>query len=202
MKDWGDRKDYALLLAKYVRQIDFFKKEYDFGESMMKMYIFAEIVGRQLVKQGTMGDLMQAMRHTEVTKASVQFDGVRSGSGQVVLKPSRKGHGPSAPQKKVTVQEMIEEIREKFHITDEEALFIRQVTEQKLRDPDVKDTVDRNKSDDDYLFGTYLKQVHEQIGAIYYEHGRYEEVADAKYQDDGAIFDSMAAVIIQTLRAA
>ena len=59
-----------------------------------------------------------------------------------------------------------------------------------------------NKNDDDYLFGTYRKQVHNQISDVYLEHGRYEEVADAKYQDDGAIFDSMAAVIIQTLRAA
>lgn len=202
VKDPGDRKDYVLLLAKYVKQIDFFKKDFDFGESMMKMYIFADIVGRQLIKQGTMSDLMQAMRHTEVTKASVQFVGVRSGNAQVMLKPSRKGHGPGVPQKKVTVQEMIEEIKEKFHITDEEALFIREVTEQKLRDPDVKDTVDRNKNDDDYLFGTYRKQVHNQISDVYLEHGRYEEVADAKYQDDGAIFDSMAAVIIQTLRAA
>ena len=202
VKDLGDRKDYVLLLAKYVKQIDFFKKDFDFGESMMKMYIFADIVGRQLIKQGTMSDLMQAMRHTEVTKASVQFVGVRSGNAQVMLKPSRKGHGPGVPQKKVTVQEMIEEIKEKFHITDEEALFIREVTEQKLRDPDVKDTVDRNKNDDDYLFGTYRKQVHNQISDVYLEHGRYEEVADAKYQDDGAIFDSMAAVIIQTLRAA
>ncbi len=149
-----------------------------------------------------MSELMQAMRHTEVTKASVQFVGVRSGNGQVVLKPSRKGHGPGVPQKKVTVQEMIDEIKAKFQITDEEALFIREVTEQKLQDPDVKDTVDRNKTDDDYLFGTYCKQVHNQISDIYVEHGRYEEVADPKYQDDGAIFDSMAAVIIQTLRAA
>ena len=198
----GSRKAYVQLLAKYVKQVDFFKKDYDFGNDMLDAYVFADVVGRQLIKQGSMSELMQAMRHTEVIKASVKFQGVRSGNGIVALKPSRKGHGPGVPQKKVSVQEMIDEIREKFQITDEEALFIREVTEQKLRDPDVKDAVARNRDDDEYLFGPYRQQVHVQISDIYQESGHYEEIADDKYSGNGGIFDSMATVVIQTIRAA
>lgn len=202
VSDIGSRKDYVQLLAKYVKQVDFFKKDYDFGNDMLDAYVFADVVGRQLIKQGSMSELMQAMRHTEVIKASVKFQGVRSGNGIVALKPSRKGHGPGVPQKKVSVQEMIDEIREKFQITDEEALFIREVTEQKLRDPDVKDAVVRNRDDDEYLFGPYRQQVHVQISDIYQESGHYEEIADDKYSGNGGIFDSMATVVIQTIRAA
>jgi type I restriction enzyme R subunit len=200
--DIGSRKDYVQLLAKYVKQVDFFKKDYDFGNDMLDAYVFADVVGRQLIKQGSMSELMQAMRHTEVVKASVKFQGFRSGNGIVALKPSRKGHGPGVPQKKVSVQEMIDEIREKFQITDEEALFIREVTEQKLQDPDVKDAVARNRDDDEYLFGPYRQQVHVQISDIYQESGHYEEIADDKYSGNGGIFDSMATVVIQTIRAA
>lgn len=202
VSDIGSRKDYVQLLAKYVKQVDFFKKDYDFGNDMLDAYVFADVVGRQLIKQGSMSELMQAMRHTKVVKASVKFQGVRSGNGIVALKPSRKGHGPGVPQKKVSVQEMIDEIREKFQITDEEALFIREVTEQKLRDPDVKDAVARNRDDDEYLFGPYRQQVHVQISDIYQESGHYEEIADDKYSGNGGIFDSMATVVIQTIRAA
>ena len=202
MTDIGSRKDYVQLLAKYVKQVDFFKKDYDFGNDMLDAYVFADVVGRQLIKQGSMSELMQAMRHTEVVKASVKFQGVRSGNGIVALKPSRKGHGPGVPQKKVSVQEMIDEIRERFQISDEEALFIRQVTEQKLQDPGVKDTVARNRDDEEYLFGSYRQQVHVQISDIYQENGHYEEVADDKYSSAGGIFDSMATVVIQTVRAA
>lgn len=198
----GSRKAYVQLLAKYVKQVDFFKKDYDFGNDMLDAYVFADVVGRQLIKQGSMSELMQAMRHTEVVKASVKFQGVRSGNGIVALKPSRKGHGLGVPQKKVSVQEMIDEIREKFQITDEEALFIREVTEQKLQDPDVKDAVARNRDDDEYLFGPYRQQVHVQISDIYQESGHYEEIADDKYSGNGGIFDSMATVVIQTIRAA
>lgn len=202
VSDIGSRKDYVQLLAKYVKQVDFFKKDYDFGIDMLDAYVFADVVGRQLIKQGSMSELMQAMRHTEVVKASVKFQGVRSGNGIVALKPSRKGHGPGVPQKKVSVQEMIDEIRERFQISDEEALFIRQVTEQKLQDPGVKDTVARNRDDEEYLFGSYRQQVHVQISDIYQENGHYEEVADDKYSSAGGIFDSMATVVIQTVRAA
>ena len=202
VSDIGSRKDYVQLLAKYVKQVDFFKKDYDFGNDMLDAYVFADVVGRQLIKQGSMSELMQAMRHTEVVKANVKFQGVRSGNGIVALKPSRKGHGPGVPQKKVSVQEMIDEIREKFQITDEEALFIREVTEQKLQDPDVKDAVVRNRDDDEYLFGPYRQQVHVQISDIYQESGHYEEIADDKYSGNGGIFDSMATVVIQTIKAA
>ena len=202
VSDIGSRKDYVQLLAKYVKQVDFFKKDYDFGNDMLDAYVFADVVGRQLIKQGSMSELMQAMRHTEVVKANVKFQGVRSGNGIVALKPSRKGHGPGVPQKKVSVQEMIDEIREKFQITDEEALFIREVTEQKLQDPDVKDAVVRNRDDDEYLFGPYRQQVHVQISDIYQESGHYEEIADDKYSGNGGIFDSMATIVIQTIRAA
>lgn len=200
--DFEPRKEYVQLLAKYVKQIDFFRKSYTFGAELMDAYLFAAIVGVQLIKQGSLSELMQAMRHTEVTKASVQFVGVRSGGGASPLKPSRKHGGPGVPQKKVTIQEMIDEIKEKFQITDEEALFIRQVTEQKLQDPDVRDTIERNRQDDAYLFGTYRQQVHVQISDIYQDNGRYEESADPKYTDEGGIFDSMATSVIEIIRAA
>lgn len=200
--DIEPRKEYARLLAKLVKQIDFFRKSYEFGSELMDAYLFAAIAGTQLIRQGTMSELMQAMRQTEVTKAAVQYVGVRSGGGVAPLKPSRRRGGPGVPQKKVTIQEMIDEIREKFEITDDEALFIRQVTEQKLRDPDVRDTIERNRQDDAYLFGTYRRQVHVQISDIYQENGRYEESADPKYTDEGGIFDSMATRVIEIVRAA
>ena len=199
---FAERKAYVRLLARYVKQIEFFMKDYDFGADMMDLYVFASIAGRQLIKQGTMSELMQAMRHTQVTKASVQFQGVRSGGG-VVVRPSRRtGHGPGVPPVTITVQGMIDEIRQRFQITDEEALFIKQVTEQKIQDPDVHDIVERNKDDVDFLFGSYRHQVHIQISDVYQENGRFEETADPKYTDEGAIFDSMATVVINTVKAA
>ena len=56
--------------------------------------------------------------------------GVESGGGTVKLKPSSGKTGSGPPPKKVSVQDMISEIQVKYAITDEEALYIKQVTEE------------------------------------------------------------------------
>ncbi len=42
----------------------------------------------------------------------------------------------------------------------------------------------------------YQPQVNGEIQAAYAERGRYEELADEKYIDPGAIFDIMAVTVI------
>ena len=93
---------------------------------------------------------------------------------------------------------MISEIRTKFDITDEEALYIRQVTEEKVADPEIRSTVQAHRQDRNYLEGPYRGQVSEDIQTTYDGRGRYEELADPKYTDTGGIFDIMAVTVIQT----
>ena len=92
---------------------------------------------------------------------------------------------------------MITEIRAKFDITDEEALYIRQVTEEKVADPVIRTTVEAHREDRLYLEGPYRGQVNEDIQTTYDERGRYEELADPKYTDTGGIFDIMAVTVIE-----
>src|SRR5262249_225550 len=113
---------------------------------------------------------------------------VRSGTG-------RKGGGP--PPKKVSVQDMINEIRQKFTITDEEALYIRQVTEEKTKDEEIRVTVQAHKDDLIYLRDVYKGQVNKSIQTAYYERERFSELIDPKYIEVGAIFDIMAYTVIQ-----
>lgn len=120
---------------------------------------FAEYVGPQLIKAGSVSELMKQIRRTEVIKAAVEYQGVESGDGTVRLKPGtgKKGSGP--PQKKVSVQDMIVEIQTRFAITDDEALYIRQVTQEKAADIDIHSTVIANRDKRDYLEGAYRWQV-------------------------------------------
>ena len=94
---------------------------------------------------------------------------------------------------------MIAEIRAKFEISDEEALYIRQVTEEKSADPVIRTTVHAHHDDRVYLEGAYRGQVNGEIQTAYDERGRYEELADPKYTDTGGIFDIMAVTVIHTI---
>jgi type I restriction enzyme R subunit len=92
---------------------------------------------------------------------------------------------------------MVAEIRTRFNITDEEALYIRQVTEEKAADPAIRTTVASHREDLLYLEGPYRGQVNGEIQTTYDERGRYDELADPKYTDIGGIFDIMAVTVIQ-----
>ena len=93
---------------------------------------------------------------------------------------------------------MIDEIRTKYAITDEEALYIKQVTEEKSADLTIRATVTAHRDDRVFLEGAYRGQVNGEIQTAYDERGRYEELADLKYTDTGGIFDIMAVTVIQT----
>jgi type I restriction enzyme R subunit len=142
---------------------------------------------------------MKQIRQTEVVKAAVEYKGeVRSAGGEVKLRPGggKKGVGP--PPKKISVQDMIDEIRGKFDISDEEALYIKQVTEEKAADPAIRGTVQAHRDDRIYLEGAYRGQVNGEIQVSYSDLARYEELADPKYTDTGGIFDIMAVTVIET----
>jgi type I restriction enzyme R subunit len=132
--DMEERKTYVYLLARYVKSFHFLTCFFTFTDELKEFATFAEYVGPQLIKLGSVSDLMKQIRQTEVIKAAVVYQGITTSRGPV--KPNKgagnKGGGP--PPAKISVQDMISEIRTKFNITDEEALYIKQVTVEKSAD--------------------------------------------------------------------
>jgi len=191
------RKAFVYLLARFVKSFHFLTCFFSYPEEYRELAIFAEYVGPQLIKQGTVSELMKLIRKTEVVKAAVQYQGEVRAPGAVKLKPGKHAKGNGPPTIKVSLQDMIDDIREKHKITDEEALYIKEVTEEKTKDPVIQSTVQTHKEDRVYLEGPFHGQVNGQIQAAYAERGRYDELADVKYTDPGAIFDIMALTVIQ-----
>jgi type I restriction enzyme R subunit len=185
------------LLARFVKSFHFLTCFFSYPPEIREFAAFAEYIGPQLIKEGSMSELMKQIRATDVVKASVQYQGEVRTAGSVKLKSGtgKKSAGP--PLKKVSVQDMIAEIRATFDISDEEALYIKEVTEEKTKDGAIRETVQTHKDDRVYLEGSFQGQVNGQIQSAYAERGRYDELADEKYTDSGAIFDIMAVTVIK-----
>jgi type I restriction enzyme R subunit len=198
LSDPEERKEFVYLLARFVKSFHFLTCFFTFAPEIKQLATFAEYVGPQLIKAGSVSELMKQIRRTEVIKAAVEYQGVESGGGTVKLKPGtgKKGSGP--PPKKVSVQDMIAEIQARFDISDEEALYIKQVTEEKAADPAIRSTVTAHRDDRIYLEGAYRGQVNGEIQGTYNGLARYDELADPKYTDTGGIFDIMAVTVIET----
>ncbi|MDO8354863.1 MAG: DEAD/DEAH box helicase family protein [Nitrospirota bacterium] len=198
LTDWEARKAFVYLLARFVKSFHFLTCFFTYSPEIQEFVTFAEWVGPQLIKVGTVSDLMKQIRATMVTKAAVQYQGVMTSGGPVKLQPG-KGKGGAGPVSvKVSVQDVIAQIRAKFDITDEEALYIKQVTEEKIADPAIRTTVQAHREDRIYLEGPYRGQVNGDIQTTYDARGRYDELADPKYTDTGGIFDIMAVTVIHT----
>jgi type I restriction enzyme R subunit len=194
-----DRKGYVYLLARLVKSYHFLTCFFTYPDEVKELVAFAEYVGPQLIKQGSVSEMMKLIRQTEVVKAAVKYQGeVRSTGGEVILRPGGGKRGTGSPPPKVSVQGMIDEIRARFAISDEEALYIKQVTEQKVADRSIRDTVHSHRDDRIYLEGAYRGQVNGEIQVTYNDLARFEELADPKYTDTGGIFDIMAVTVIQT----
>ncbi len=193
-----DRKTFVYLLARFVKSFHFLTCFFTYPDEVREFVALAEYVGPQLIKQGSVSELMKQIRQTQVVKAAVEFQGeVRSG-GEVKLTPRRGKKSAGPPPKKVSVQDMIAEIRAEFDISDEEALYIKQVTEEKAADPVIRQTVHAHREDNVYLDGVYRGQVNGEIQDSYNELARYEELIDPKYTDTGGIFDIMAVTVIRS----
>jgi type I restriction enzyme, R subunit len=196
--DFEQRKAYVYLLARYVKSFHFMTCFFSYSPEVKEFATFAEYVGPQLVKAGSVSDMMKQIRATEVSKAAVQYQGVLT-SGGPVKRPGAKGSKSAGPPPvKVSVQDMITEMRTKFDITDEEALYIRQVTQEKVADPAIRTTVEAHRENRLFLEGPFRGQVNEGIQTTYDERGRYDELSDPKYTDTGGIFDIMAVTVIQS----
>jgi type I restriction enzyme R subunit len=168
--DTEERKAFVGLLARFVRSYHFLTAFFSYAKPVIEFAAFCEYVGPQLIKAGTVSDLMKQIR--------------ASGGGALV--------------KTISVQDMIARIRVQFEISEDEALHIREVSEEKIADESVQQTVAAHRVDLGFLNTTYREQINSDIQDAYALRQLYEQLADPKYTDKTGIFDFMALTVIQT----
>lgn len=111
------------------------------------------------------------------------------------VKEPRKGYGGNhtpRPVPKTSIQAIIDDIKERYSINDEEALIIREVCEEKQADQAILLTIQRNKNKTHFLNVVYKPQIRISIEQAYSQRGHDDEIYEEKYTDNGAIFDMMA----------
>jgi type I restriction enzyme R subunit len=196
--DSEERKSFVYLLAKFVKSYHFLSAFFSYEKQVTEFVAFCEYVGPQLIKAGSVSELMKQIRATVVERAAVPYEGIfEMPAGLIKPKPSKGGGGGGTPVKKVSVQDMIAKIRESFQISDEEALHIREVSEEKIADESVQQTVAAHRDDPAFLDTVYKGQVNGEIQDAYALRLLYEQLGDPKYTEKTGIFDIMAFTVIQ-----
>lgn len=195
--DLEERKSFVYLLAQFVKSYHFLSNFFSYEDAVQEFVRFCEFIGPQLIKAGSVSDLMKLIRATVVEKAAVTYEGKVEMPGGLKKPKARKGGGGAPSIKKVSVQDMITKIRETFEISEDEALHIREVSEEKLEDESIRQTIVAHKTDLAFLENVFKGQINTGIQDAYALRELYEQLVDLKYTDKGAIFDIMAYTVIQ-----
>lgn len=195
ISDPEERKGFVSLLGRFVHSFNYQSCFFTYPPEIQEFAAFAEYVSIRLIERGKVSELMKLIRQTYVSRGSVEDLGTVIPGIQQKPKSGKGGGGP--PPGGVSIQEMLEEIREKFSISDAEALVIREVTDEKSADPEIHATVIDNKGHRAFLEQSYKVQVRHGIHQAYEIRKRFDETADPKYTGPGAIFDIMATTVIQ-----
>lgn len=192
--DLTQRKAYVYELAKLVKAFNFLSSFYHYEEAIEQFVLFAEFIQPQLIKEGSESELMKAISKVKLIKANVVYKGITENQPGAVKETPRSGGGNTTPSPvaKSSIQSTIDEIKDKYPISDEEALIIREVCEEKQADNTILLTIQRNKDRTRFLNDVYKPQIRQSIEQAYSQRGHDDEIYEDKYTDDGAIFDMMA----------
>jgi type I restriction enzyme R subunit len=77
-----DRKAFVYLLVRFAKAFHFLSCFFSYPQEVKQFATFADYVGPQLIKQGSVSDLMKQIRQTEVVKAAVEYRGVMTSTGR------------------------------------------------------------------------------------------------------------------------
>ena len=70
--DPEERKEFVYLLARFVKSFHFLNCFFTFPLEIKQLATFAEYVGPQLIKAGSVSELMKQIRQTELTVVTAE----------------------------------------------------------------------------------------------------------------------------------
>ncbi|MDA3938754.1 MAG: DEAD/DEAH box helicase family protein [Spirochaetia bacterium] len=196
IKDIEAGKGYINLLSKFSSSCIFLSNFFEINEDMMIFSIFCEFIYSQLLKVGGETELKKIMKTIYVSKASVFYIGEKGLKGEYKGKKGRTGGEPPKINK-VSVKDVIEKIKDKYKISEEEAIIIREVCDEKIQDDNIRTVIFKHKNEEPYLFDHYKKEIRKSIEDSYSYRSLYECLTDEKYIDIGSIFDIMSHTVIK-----
>ena len=192
-----DRKVYIALLNRYIKLYYFIAKFFELEAHLHEFIVFAEVMACALVKKGKTSELKLLLKHIEVSKGAVTYSGKSENDNKTPKKPSGGGAGGNGIPT-TTIEKALEAIVQKYQISNEEAIFIREVCEEVSKIAEIKQKVTANKENILFL-QSYGPTVQGKVTDSYIERELWGQLDDPIYKDQGGIFSIMSQTVIDNI---
>ena len=192
------RKSFVNDLWRYVRKYNFISQFVTVPKHLEEFALFSDLIAGKLIKIGSDKTLKEALKEVTVEKAAVKYLGIFENPHEAnEPKISPTTSGDSNPPSKATIKEAIENIKDKFDISEDDEILIRSVYEERLKDDYITRLIVANRNDKVFLQTTVATELRNRIIESYKKRGQIKKTRDDLYKGIGGIFDLLVNSVIQ-----
>ncbi|MFK7905731.1 MAG: hypothetical protein AB8B69_11430, partial [Chitinophagales bacterium] len=164
--------------------------------------VFAEVMGEILIRKGKTSELKEFLKKVELSKGAVKYQGTKTNLTVVSDPKPKSGYkttkgGNEIPR--TTIELALEEIKEKFQISDEDAILIKEIVEEVSDTTAVKANVIANKDNADYLKTSAEPRVQKEVKDEYIKRDLLDKLDDPMYVQKGGIISLIGKTVIRNL---
>ncbi len=203
LPDTKDQKTYISFLNRYTKLYYFIAQFYPLDNELHEFIVFAETMANTLIKRGKTSELTQLLKNVDLSKGAVKYHGQKTNM-RVVKDPKKTGLKQSGRNTSptTTIEKALIDIEQKYPISKEDAIVIREICEEVSNQYDIKQKIIDNKENQNYLKNTAEPKVKGHVKKGYIDRDRYDIFENPMYTERGGIISLMGKAIIRKVLTA
>jgi type I restriction enzyme R subunit len=197
----SEQNAFVSKLRRFTDQYYFIAQFFSLSEVLSRFIVFAEVMGDMLIRKGKVSELKQLLTKVELSKGAVKFGGVKANIHLVkdAKKSGLKQGKGGREMPRTTIELALEEIKNKFQISEEEAIQIKEICEEVSEKTEIKDKIVANKDNEDFLKTSAEPKVQLEIKEEYIDRELWVKLEDPIYIEKGGIITLMGKAVINKL---
>jgi type I restriction enzyme R subunit len=196
------QKSYVSLLRRYTKLYYFIAQFFELTPQLNEFIVFAEVMSETLIRKGKTSEMKEFLKKVELSKGAVKYQGTKTNMNIVSDSKPKGGYktgkgGHETPR--TTIEIAIKELKEKFQISEEDAIQIKEIVQEVSETTSVKENVLANRNNIVYLKTSAEPNVQMEVRNEYVKRELWDKLDDPMYVQKGGIISLIGKTVIQNL---
>ena len=197
-----EQKKYVALLNRYTNLYYFIAQFFELSQKLNEFIVFSEVMSNNLLQKGKTSEIKEILKKVELSKGAVKYHGTITNipkTGQPKKKTGYKTSKGGSEIPKTTIETALDDIKNKYQISEEDAILIKEICEDVSETTSVKDKVIANKDNKIYLKNNAEPKVQSEVKDEYIKRDLWSKLDDPIYVEKGGIITLMGKAVISNV---